>query len=116
MRFRCFSIFRLYINEMYFSDKVTEYFVQFLRTFSNPDRGLFRSRRKSWQPSDNTRSKGYVVADALRLPSCSEGGWTREPMIVEQNADGVSAWSLTADLSEIATADAGMLLELVSLF
>jgi HPt (histidine-containing phosphotransfer) domain-containing protein len=37
-------------------------------------------------------------------------------MIVEQNADGVSAWSLTADLSEIATADAGMLLELVSLF
>jgi HPt (histidine-containing phosphotransfer) domain-containing protein len=37
-------------------------------------------------------------------------------MTVGQNANDVSVWSLTADLSEIATADAGMLLELVSLF
>ena len=35
---------------------------------------------------------------------------------VDQNACGASVWSLTAELREIATADAGMLPELVSLF
>jgi HPt (histidine-containing phosphotransfer) domain-containing protein len=37
-------------------------------------------------------------------------------MIAGQNPNGALVWSLTADLSEIATSDAGMLLELVSLF
>jgi HPt (histidine-containing phosphotransfer) domain-containing protein len=37
-------------------------------------------------------------------------------MIVERNAGDALVWSLTADLREIVTADAGMLLELISLF
>ena len=37
-------------------------------------------------------------------------------MIVEQNASDALVWSLTAELREIVTADAGMLLDLVSLF
>jgi HPt (histidine-containing phosphotransfer) domain-containing protein len=39
-----------------------------------------------------------------------------ESMIVEQNTGDALVWSLTAELSEIAAADAGMLPELVSLF
>src|SRR5580658_8389967 len=35
---------------------------------------------------------------------------------IDQNANGASVWSLTAELSEIATAEASMLPELVSLF
>jgi hypothetical protein len=57
MRLRSHSIFRLYVKEIYFPDKAHRILVQFLRAFSNPDRGLFRSRRRNWQPSDNKRSR-----------------------------------------------------------
>jgi HPt (histidine-containing phosphotransfer) domain-containing protein len=133
----------IYVKQINFLYNGYQILLQFLRIFSNPGSRLFPLPGTGPQLSENT-ARESLEANPQWLSACNEASCGMPASIeqrikafrskttirlspnsmvefmvmtsVDQRTGVPPVWSLTPDLKEIAAADSGMMLELVSLF